>query len=235
MMDTMPYLPELQRSSNRRSTMTATMTTDWKSSLPVLAGARITMRELRLTDAPSLFLLLTTEEVTRFISPPPSTVEGFERFIIWAQRQRENGAGACFAVTLTGSSTAIGIFQIRDLATGFDTAEWGFAIGSPFWGTGAFEDAAALVLSFTFETLGVRRLEARAAVANGRGNGALRKLGAVPEGQLRKTFYKSGIYLDQMLYAILDDEWRARKLAPPPARKVVMSSTAEVVSAGLPC
>ena len=46
-----------------------------------------------------------------------------------------------------------------------------------------FMDGARMVVDFAVETLGVRRLEARAAVANGRGNGALRKLGA----QFRKA------------------------------------------------
>ncbi|MDE3153994.1 MAG: GNAT family N-acetyltransferase, partial [Acidobacteriota bacterium] len=53
------------------------------------------------------------------------------------------------------------------------------------------------------------RLEARAAVRNGRGNGALRKLGAVQEGVLRRSFLRHGEYLDQVLWTILADEWRA--------------------------
>ena len=52
------------------------------------AASRSSLRELRASDAASLFALLTTEEVSRFISPPPSTVEGFERFIAWTLRQR---------------------------------------------------------------------------------------------------------------------------------------------------
>ena len=67
------------------------------------------------------------------------------------------------------------------------------------------------MLGFAFETLGVHRLEARAAVRNGRGNGALRKLGAVPEGDLRQSFLRDGQYTDQILWAILDSDWqRAR-------------------------
>jgi RimJ/RimL family protein N-acetyltransferase len=149
--------------------------------------------------------------VARFISPPPSTVEGFERFIAWTLRQRTAGTYACFAVTLKGFNTAIGIFQVREMETGFGTAEWGFAIGSPFWGTGVFEEGARLVLEFAFETLGVHRLEARATVKNGRGTGALRKVGAVPEGLLRKSFLRDGEYLDQVLYAIVEDDWRASR------------------------
>src|SRR5204862_1218764 len=98
---------------------------------------------------------------------------------------------------------AVGIFQVRETEPGFQTAEWGFAIGSAFWGTGVFQEGAALVLDFAFETLGVHRLEARAAVLNGRGNGALLKMGAVQECLLRKSFLRDGRYLDQMLYSII--------------------------------
>src|SRR5262245_53324781 len=169
------------------------------------------MRELRRSDAMSLFAMLNSEEVSRFISPPPTTIEGFERFIDWTLRQRLAGAYACLAVTIAEDDTAIGLFQVRQLEPGFGTAEWGFAIGSGYWGTGVFQEAAELVLEFAFETIGVHRLEARAAVLNGRGNGALRKLGAVQEGVLRKSFCKNGQYVDQALWTILADDWRDRQ------------------------
>ena len=107
--------------------------------------------------------------------------------------------------------TAVGIFQLRELEPGFGTAEWGFALGSVYWGTGLFKSGAELLMQFAFETVGVHRLEARAAVHNGRGNGALRKVGAVQEGILRKSFLKNGEYLDQTLWTILDEDWRAKK------------------------
>jgi len=184
---------------------------DWQAGLPTLCGKQVVLRELRASDAASLFALLTTEEVSRFISPPPNTVEGFERFIAWTIRQRSAGAYVCFAVTLQGFDTAIGIFQIRQLDPTFASAEWGFAIGSAFWGTGVFQDGAELVVDFAFETIGVHRLEARAAVQNGRGNGALQKLGAVQEAVLRKSFLRNGSYLDQVLYTILDEDWQTTR------------------------
>ena len=170
------------------------------------------MRELRASDAPSLCALLTTEEVSRFISPPPTTVDGFERFIAWTLRQRRAGTYVCFAVTLDSTDTAIGIFQLRELEAGFGTAEWGFAIGSAYWGSGVFQEGAELMVTFAFEVVGVHRLEARAAVKNGRGNGALRKMGAVQEGLLRKSFQKDGEYLDQALWTILEEDWSAKKI-----------------------
>ena len=187
------------------------VTTDWRQQLPILSGSQVELRELRLTDATALFAMLTSEEVARFISPPPTTVRGFEQFIAWTLRQRAAGSYACFAVTLKGFDTAIGLFQVREMEPGFGTAEWGFAIGSAFWGTGVFESSAELVLAFVFQTLGANRLEARAAVKNGRGTAALRKIGAVQEGVLRKSFLRNGEYLDQALYAILAEEWRASR------------------------
>ena len=210
-MEHMPYQPEMdvQAVAPLATRTTEVVSTDWKTDLPVLTGKRVTLRELRASDATSLFAMLTTEEVSRFISPPPTTVEGFERFIAWTLRMRELGTYACFAVTLHGSDTAIGIFQIRELEPGFGNAEWGFAIGSEYWGCGAFLDSAELVVKFAFETVGVHRLEARASVKNGRGNGALRKIGAVQEGVLRRSFLRNGEYHDQVLWSILDDDWFA--------------------------
>jgi ribosomal-protein-alanine N-acetyltransferase len=212
-MEKMPYRQELDVTL---MTVTPTATpeitsSDWQAGLPTLRGKQVVLRELRASDAASLFALLTTEEVSRFISPPPNTVEGFERFIAWTIRQRSAGAYVCFAVTLQGFDTAIGIFQIRQLDPTFASAEWGFAIGSAFWGTGVFQDGAELVVDFAFETIGVHRLEARAAVQNGRGNGALQKLGAVQEAVLRKSFLRNGSYLDQVLYTILDEDWQTTR------------------------
>ena len=211
-MEKMPYQPELDQTPMAMPQAQApTTSSDWRSGLPLLTGSAISLRELRLEDAPSLFAMLSTEEVARFISPPPTTVEGFERFIAWTHRQRLAGQYVCFAVVPHGTDTAVGLFQVRSLDPGFATAEWGFAIGSPYWGTGAFVDGAHLVLDFAFTTIGVHRLEARAAVRNGRGNGALRKLGAVQEGVLRRSFFRNGEYLDQVLWAIIDDEWMQAK------------------------
>jgi len=45
-------------------------------------------------------------------------------------------------------------------------------------------------------------------VQNGRGIGALIKLGAVREAILRKSFLKDGRYFDQVLYTILEEDRR---------------------------
>jgi len=184
------------------------VSTEWRASLPVLQAAGVTLRELRLTDAAALLRVLSTGEVSRFISPPPTTVAGFERFIEWTHRERAAGRYVCFGIVPNGVDQAVGLFQVRQLNSSFETAEWGFALGSSFWGTGVFVESARAVIAFAFDTVGTQRLEARSCVQNVRGNGALRKIGATREGVLRKSFLRNGEFHDQVLWSLVASEWR---------------------------
>lgn len=207
-MERMPYQPELDPRAPVEHIAPPAMSSaaDWRLGLPMLRGSLVTLRELRLADAQSLLSAMSQEDVSRFISPPPANVEGFEKFIAWTHRQRAAGQYVCFAVTASGSDMAIGLFQIRSLDTDFGSSEWGFALAFEYWGTGMFVDGAQLAVDFAFEVLGTHRLEARAALKNGRGNGALRKIGAFQEGVLRRSLLKNGEYLDQAMWTLLAEE-----------------------------
>ena len=182
----------------------------WTGEVPTIEAPRATVRPFLPGDAESLFSLLTTDPVGQFILPPPHSVEDFGRFIEWTQRQHEAGRHLCFAIVPPGHDTAVGVIQVRREASDSATAEWGFVLSERFWGTGLFMASAELVLTFLFETAGVHRLEARTIVANGRASGALRKLGAVREGILRRGLSRNGEHFDQILWSILPDDRRVK-------------------------
>ena len=198
-METMPYQADLDVRADVRfqpaviqSSIAPTVSTDWRDSLPMLAGTTVTLRELRTSDAPSLFALLTTEEVSRFISPPPSTVDGFERFIAWTLRQRAAGTYACFAVTLDATDTAIGIFQLR---------QWsGLALRN---GASRSTRPGARACSRRARTSCSISRSRRSACTGWRAaserprNGALQKL-APCRSAVRKSFMKNGEQIDQV-------------------------------------
>jgi RimJ/RimL family protein N-acetyltransferase len=198
------------RKRSLRLVRSATDPCDWRAALPVLESARVLLREARACDAAALAASLGPKEVQEYLPPGPSTAEDFRRFIAWARRERKAGRYITFAVVLKETGTPFGLFQVWPVEPGFETAEWGFGIGRAYWGTGLFLEAAQLVVHFAVATLGVKRLEARAAVQNDRGNAALRKLGAVLEGILRKCFRCSSGYLDHSIWSILADDWLRR-------------------------
>src|SRR5262245_23120487 len=184
----------------------AAAASDWRWGLPTLTGESVVLRQIRPSDAASLLMLLGSEDVVRYITPAPATVSAFEEMIRAALDRQRQGRSAFFAVLPRGVDVAVGIVQIRSLERGFKTAEWGIAIGRPYWGRGLFTGAAALLMQFAFETVGVQRLEARSRVDNGRANAAFRKIGAVLEGVLRETFERDGKRYDQCLWSILAGE-----------------------------
>lgn len=157
----------------------------------------------------------------------------FEGFIAWAQRERSLGNAVCFGIVPHGLEQAVGIVQIRALEPSFFTAEWGFALGTAFWGTGVFQEAVDLVARFAFETIKVHRLEARAASKNGRGNGALQKLGARTEAVLTDAFRRAGQRDNQLLWSLMAEDWRQARLDRPrfcasAAKENVQRAIAEV-------
>ena len=70
-----------------------------------------------------------------------------------------------------------------------------------------------MTLDFAFQNTPVNRLEARAVVQNARGNGALRKLGAVQEGVLRGSLLKDGRFIDQIMCSTVSQDWFQAKAA----------------------
>lgn len=191
----------------------------WRHGLPQLTGARVALRELAPGDVASLLPALSAPEVSRYISAPPSSPERFAAFIEWGQRERAAGRYAAFALVPREQAAPAGLLQLRLLDPDGHAAEWGFALGADHWGAGLFVEAGRLLVQFAFDTVGVHRLEARAAVDNARGQAAMRKLGAVQEGVLRRSLVTvDGVHHDQVLWSLLADDWRASSRADAVAR-----------------
>jgi RimJ/RimL family protein N-acetyltransferase len=188
----------------------------WRQALPELSDGTVLLRQLRLRDAPSLMRHLNDSPVLQFIARCPATVEGFERFVRWTHVERRRGHHACYGIVPHGGDSAVGIIQLWSVERDFSTAEWGFAIGESYWGSGVFMRCAhlfldAIFLGGVFGATGVFRLEARAVVHNARGNGFLRKLGLTREGILRGGFHAGDIALDQLMWSMLAPEWTSRR------------------------
>jgi RimJ/RimL family protein N-acetyltransferase len=179
----------------------------WRSELPTLTGRTITLREPSPLDLAPLVELLSLGDATRFGIDEPLKEVAVQELIERAARERAAGTSVSYVIALAGTLTFAGLLQVRQLDPGFEAGEWECTIVPSLRGTGIFIEAARLAGSFAFGTLGTHRLEARVLLQNGRGNGALRKLGAVQEGILRRSIRCGGAYFDQVLWSILKEDW----------------------------
>jgi RimJ/RimL family protein N-acetyltransferase len=198
-----------------RVVRSACVTSGWTAQIGLLNGKLVSVREVIDSDAPTLFELLTDPTVAAEMSTPPQSVAAFGGFIRWARDERASGRSVALGIVPRGLGQAIGIIQVRALEPSWSVAEWGFAIGAAFWGTGVFHEAANLVAGFAFDCMGVYRLEARAVVSNARGNGALQKLGARVEGTLARAFRRGARRDPQLMWGLNADDWRQQMLLRP--------------------
>lgn len=181
--------------------------TTWRSELPTLMGRAITLREPVPQDLGRLVDLLSLGDASRFGIEEPVSEVAVQELIERVTGERANGTSVTFVIALSGTRTIVGLIQVRQLDPVFEAAEWECTIAPSSRGSGIFIEAARLAGSFAFGTLGTHRLEARVLLQNGRANGALRKLGAVQEGILRRSVRSAGQYFDQVLWSILKEDW----------------------------
>jgi RimJ/RimL family protein N-acetyltransferase len=179
----------------------------WRAELPVLTGRVVLLREPTTHDLGPLVDLLSLADATRFgLDEAPSEV-AVQQLIERIATERAAGTAFTYVVTLAVARAIVGMVQVRQLDVAFEAAEWECTIVPSSRGSGIFLEAARLVGSFAFGTVGAHRLEARVLLKNGRANGALRKLGAVQEGILRRSVRREGEYFDQALWSVLREDW----------------------------
>ena len=142
-----------------------------------MAGQRVLVRPLMSCDVDSLVRLVTSKLVSQFVAPPPASVEAWQKFVTWAQRERAADRQLCLAIVPRGAGTAAGLIQIRRDRTDAATAEWGFLLAQHLWGTGIFIESATLAIDALFAAGATTRLEAKTAASNRRAAGALKKIG----------------------------------------------------------
>ena len=179
----------------------------WRTQLPTLTARLVSLREPAPHDYQALLMLLSMPDAPRFGTTRPISADAVQRLIDRALRDRAAGTRFTYVISSNASRTVIGLLQVRQLDPAFDAAEWECLLRSSSRGSGAFLEAARLAGSFAFGPVGVRRLEARVPLFNGRSNGALRKLGAVQEGVLRRSARRRNEYIDQVLWSVLEEDW----------------------------
>ena len=93
-----------------------------------------------------------------------------------------------------------------------NSAEIGYSIARDCWNQGFMTEALAEVIRYSFENMGMNRLEAQHEKDNPASGAVMRKNGMVHEGTLRSRLYNKGRYVDVEIYSILRQEYLSRVL-----------------------
>jgi ribosomal-protein-serine acetyltransferase len=157
-----------------------------------------------------------------------ASLDALRRWMAWAEQPREDQDGFVrsaherwgdgewvYAVIFSGEPVGtIGVDRYQPI---FSSAEVGYWLRSDLSGQGLMTEAAAAVVEFSFEQLGMHRLELHAGLENFGSIGVAEKLGFKRGGILRHGSRNAWGYYDVCVFDLLSSD--ARTPARPRERK----------------
>jgi RimJ/RimL family protein N-acetyltransferase len=132
--------------------------------------------------------------------PHPYTREDAEEWITFVEQRNPQ---TYFALEVHGGAVGgIGLTLKSDRCS----AEIGYWLGEAVWGRGIAAAAVQALTDYGFTAFGLTRIFAVPFANNLASMRVLEKGGYVREGVMRRSAIKEGVVLDQVLYAITDQD-----------------------------
>ena len=125
-------------------------------------------------------------------------------------RLTQPGDSLLLAVVRKDSGVLIGDVELEWLPGAHQQAEIGYVLHPDHYGNGFATEASRPLLRIAFENLKVHRVTGKLDARNDASGRVLAKLGMRREAFHVENEYVKGEWTDEVVYAILDREWRSR-------------------------
>ncbi len=179
--------------------------------LATLSTERLSLRQMNPDDAEAVFTFKSDPSVTVCYGQEPHRT--IEESRAWLQRRMDDYVirdSIFWVLTLKDDDVAIGECCIWNFDSSFKCAEIGYELHARYWNKGLMAEALKAVLAYGFLEMGLHRIEASPFAGNIRSQNLLSKLGFRLEGTLRERHLFQGLFLDQMYFGLLKEEWSDR-------------------------
>jgi len=172
---------------------------------------RLLMRGFTLADAPMVQELAGDRLIadTTRIVPHPYLDGLAEDWIRNHQPPGPDSTAIQLAITRRTDATLVGAISLVEINREDSRAELGYWVGKPYWGKGYCTEAAAAMLRYAFESVGLNRVSAQHLSRNPASGRVLEKIGMSREGCLREHNKKWETYENVVVHGILAAEWAA--------------------------
>lgn len=178
---------------------------------PAFETERLLLRRFSAADEADVFRYCRDPEVARLTSwEPHQSLDDTRRFLGWAQARYDEAIGGPWAMALRETGEVVGAIGLTVVWPHL-RGEVGYWLGRPLWRQGLTTEAGRAILRYSFDDLGLNRIEARCEVGNDASERVMQKLGMTFEGVLRQQIIAKGRFRDMKLYSLLRTEWRDRE------------------------
>ena len=173
-------------------------------SLPRLDTRRLVLRKLAPEDLQGVFAYASDPEVTQHLRWGPHRTQGQTKtYLDQVLQEYQTGQDGPWGMEYKDTGRLIGSIHLMAISAQHRKAEIGFVLSRTRWNRGLATEALRCVLAYSFETIGLNRLEGLCLVENHAAKRVLEKVGMVREGLLRESLFQKGAFRDFELYAIL--------------------------------
>jgi RimJ/RimL family protein N-acetyltransferase len=171
---------------------------------------RLVLRPHRMADLDDLAAFHGDPEVVRFVPWPVRDRAATEETLRVKLSQTEllaHGQWLVLAVEVRETGTVIGEVLLKWASD--RQGEIGFAFARAHQGRGYAAEAASAILGTAFDDLGFHRVSAVVIEGNAASVRLLTRLGFRQEARLVDGVHFKGEWATQLVFAMLEDEWRA--------------------------
>jgi len=172
---------------------------------------RLHLRPVNLNDKEAMFVYRSDPETNRFLSLVPQSIDDVADFIGKTSKEFDI-VSTWFQLVIieSESNTLIGDIGIHFLETEPENkqVEIGYTLNKSYRGLGFATEALTEVINQLFLTLNKHRIIASIDPTNTASIRLIERLGFRKEAHFVKSLYFQGQWVDDVVYAILAEEWK---------------------------
>jgi RimJ/RimL family protein N-acetyltransferase len=177
-----------------------------------LETERLRLRPFVASDLEAMYEIYSDPGVVRYLYEPQRSRAGVTELLARKAantRLEAEGDGLSAAVVRRDDGRLVGDVSLVWVSESHRQGEIGFVMHPAHQGRGYASEAAAPLLAFAFETLGLHRVVGRTEARNAGSARVLEKLGMRREAHLVENEWVKDEWQSELDYAILAREWRA--------------------------
>lgn len=170
---------------------------------------RLHLRKLEIYDREDFFRYRSLREVYEYQSFTPNNIKEVDKFINHnASNPNIPNTWFQLAIVNKNGNMLIGDIGIHFLEDNYQI-EVGYTLKPSYQGQGYALESLKAVINYLFFDLKKHRITAYVDPNNIKSIRLLEKLGMRKEGHFIKSFRMGDMWLDDCIYAMLEDEWKA--------------------------
>jgi RimJ/RimL family protein N-acetyltransferase len=175
--------------------------------------ARLDLRPFQPSDFDAVLDLRSRPDVARYLLTEPLGPDEVSTFLRKAPADAalgQAGEQLNLAVVLRETGRLIGDVVLIWRSAEHRMAEIGFIFHPDYHGKGYAREASEAMLAIGFDELGLHRIIGRCHADNTASSGLMERLGMRREAHFVRNELVKGEWCDELVYALLEDEWKDR-------------------------